>query len=55
MTLPFEIREKMDDFGCDCPICQAMKEGKTSEIELRDAFRQANFKNVLDDIFGKKK
>lgn len=55
MTLPFEIREKMDDFGCDCPICQAMKEGKTSEIELRDAFRQANFKNVLDDIFGEKK
>ena len=48
--LPFEIKEEME-FFCDCPICQAMKEGRTSEKDLKHAFREANFKNVLGDIY----
>jgi hypothetical protein len=51
--LPLEIKEEMDYF-CDCPICQATKDGKTSPEELKDAFRKANLKNMLDDIFDKK-
>jgi len=54
IKLPLEIEEKMDHFD-DCPICKAMEEGRTSEKELKDAFREANFKNVLDDIYDKDK
>jgi|WetSurMetagenome_2_1015567.scaffolds.fasta_scaffold02025_11 hypothetical protein len=50
--LPLDIKEKMDSF-CDCPICQAVEEGKTSQEELKDAFRKANLKNILDNIFNK--
>lgn len=55
ITLPFEIKEEMDHFNDDCPICRAMKEGRTSEKELKDAFRKANFKNALEDIYGENK
>jgi len=49
--LPFEIREEMDCFDGDCPICRAMEEDRISEEELKDAFREANFNNVLEDIY----
>lgn len=48
--LPFDIKEKMEYF-CDCPICQTMKEGRTSEKDLKNAFRETNFKNVMEDIY----
>lgn len=51
VTLPFEIKEEMDHFDDDCPICRAMKEGRTSEKELKDAFREANFKNAVGDVY----
>lgn len=51
-SLSIEIREEIDDFGCDCPICQAMVEGKTSEEELKKAFKKANFKSILKDIYS---
>jgi pyrroloquinoline quinone (PQQ) biosynthesis protein C len=54
IKLPFKIREEMDHFD-DCPICQTMKEGKTSPKELQGAFRKANFKKILDDILNKDK
>ncbi len=53
--LPFEIREEMDIIDDNCPICRAMKEGRISEKELKNAFREANFKNAMKDIYGEKK
>lgn len=50
--LPIEITEEFEGFD-DCPICQAMKEGVTSEKELKAAFRKARLKgavvNILDE------
>lgn len=39
-SLPINIQEDFEYFD-DCPICQAMKEGRTSYEELKDAFREA--------------
>lgn len=38
--LPIKIEEEQEFFD-DCPICQAMKDGRTSLEELKDAFREA--------------
>lgn len=38
--LNINVKEEQEFFD-DCPICQAMKEGKTSHEELEEAFRQA--------------
>jgi len=51
--LPIDINDGWQDFfenNCDCPICQAMARGDTDEESLRDAFREANFNQVVGDI-----
>jgi len=52
-SLPIDIRENWQEFfeeNCDCPICKAMAEGRTNELSLKNAFREANFKQVMDSI-----
>ncbi len=39
-SLPIKIKEEQEFFD-DCPICRAMKEGRDSLEELKDAFREA--------------
>lgn len=39
-ALPIEIKEEPELFD-DCPICQAMKEGKTSLEDMKEAFQKA--------------
>jgi len=45
-----QSEESFDDsehFFDDCPICQAMKEGKTSASELKEAFKEAEKKGAV--------
>ena len=41
----------------DCPICQAMKQGKNSMEDLKKAFREAEKKGGIigGELFDKKK
>lgn len=36
-----------DEFFDDCPICQAIKEGKTSLSHLKKAFQEAKKKGAI--------
>jgi|GEM_PF-686962 len=47
--LPIEIKEELVHFD-NCPICQATKSDNNSEPALKDAFREANFRTVLNNI-----
>lgn len=56
--LPIDIREDWQEFfeeNCDCPICKAMAEGRDDFDSLKDAFRKANFKQVMGNIDKTKK
>lgn len=56
--LPFMIEDDWQEFyeeNCDCPICKAMAEGRSDEKSLKDAFREANFKQAMENIFDENK
>jgi len=44
--LNINVKEEQEYFD-DCPICQAMKEGRTSYEELKEAFREAKEKGHI--------
>ena len=54
--LPIKIKEEQEFFD-DCPICRAMKEGRDSLEELKDAFREAKEQGhiVGGEMFGGEK
>ena len=45
------------DYDDNCPICKAIKEGRTSLSELKEAFKQAKEKGAIvgGDFFEDKK
>lgn len=45
-----------EEFFDDCPICQAIKEGKTSIADLEEAFEKAKAQGAIVDgpLFDKK-
>jgi len=47
-SLPIYIKEDLELFD-DCPICQAMKEGKTSFEELKESFEKAKEQGAIVD------
>lgn len=47
-SLPIYIKEDLELFD-DCPICQAMKEGKTSFEELKESFEKAKEQGTIID------
>jgi len=44
--LNINVKEEQEYFD-DCPICQAMKEGRDSLEELKEAFREAKEKGHI--------
>jgi len=49
-SLPINIEDDMSELDDDCPLCRMMKEGVNDLETLKKGFRQANFKQVMDDI-----
>lgn len=39
--------QKQEEFFDDCPICQALKEGKTSFEDLKGAFKKAKNQGAI--------
>lgn len=49
--LSINIEDDMSELDDDCPLCRMMKEGVTNEETIKKGFREANAKQIVDNMF----